>query len=414
MFIIGIYSQKVSFKAENAPMSMVLKSICKQHDLNLVMGSSVVDKRITIDLDKVSLDIALDMIAKASGVAYDRQDNTILVDSPQHLKNVVSKNFELIKLNYLDVEDLKETLSGFKDVDISTNESENSIAIFAPVNQLSKMKEIINKLDVPPKQVMIEVKLIEITTDKLDSLGINWDQLNTMTFAFAEGAAGTSSDADALPDNMGYVDMGEFPSLSRQLKGFRLILDLILENGYGNILSNTKLIAMNNHEASIHVGDIIPYVVRTYDQGETRERVEKEKVGIKLNIVPQISDSNKITVKVQPEVSNIHGWKGQNSDIPWVKTRKAETFVTVDNGKPIFIAGLRNEEETYNKKGIFPLSKIPLIKHLFTYTKKTTKQTDLIIQITPYIVGTDAMKEASNIDFNELRKKLKDNVKPKK
>src|SRR6056297_334632 len=336
--VFTIYSQKITFKANNAPMSMVLKSICKQHDLNLVMGSGVVEKRITIDLEDVSLDIALDMIAKASGVGYDRQNNTILVDKPSHLKNIGNKSFELIKLDYMEAEDLSETLKGFEGVDISINKSENSIAVFAPVNSLARIKEIVKKLDTPPKQVMIEVKLIEITTDKLDSLGINWDQLNTMTFAFAEGATGESSEMDALPDDMDYVGMGEYPSISRQLKGFRIILDLILENGYGNILSNTKLVAMNNHEATIHVGDIIPYVVRTYNEGETRERVEKEKVGIKLNIVPQVSKDNRITVQVEPEVSNIHGWKGQNSDIPWVKTRKAETYVTVDNGKPIFIA----------------------------------------------------------------------------
>src|SRR6056297_1061543 len=405
---MALFAQKISFKAENAPISMVLKSICKKHDLNLVFGSGVTNKRITLDLQEVSLDIALDMIAKAAGVAYDKQGNTILVDKPSHISGTGSKNFKLFKLNYAKADDLLNTIKGFKAVEAELNESENAIAVHAPVNTLVKIEEIINELDIPPKQVLIEAKLIEVSTDKLDSLGVNWDQLNSLTFNFAEGASGQTADRDALPSDMGYVDLDEFPSFTRQLKSFRMILDLILENGYGNILSNTKLMSMNNHEASVTIGDVIPYIVRTTNDGQITESVEKEEVGIKLTITPQISSEGKVTVSVVTEVSNIFGWKGENSEIPWIKTRKATTNVTLDDGQPLFIAGLRSQEEVYNTKGLFPLSKIPLLKYLFSYKKKTSKQTDLVIQITPKIVEKN--DKDLNVDVENIMKKLKSKI----
>ena len=394
----------VSFEANNAPVTAVLKSIAKQHELNLVLGSGIISRRITLDLKDVSLEVALNMISKAGGFSYERFDNTILVDSPEHIGTKFNAKMKIYELDYVKAADFANSLSGISTVDIKVNPSVNAIVVSASPDMHIEIAKMIRTIDIAPKQILIEAKLIEISEDKLRSSGINWDKLTSQTFIFAEGAAGITSDAGAAPDEMGYVDLGEFPDWSRQLKSFQATVDMLLNKGFGKILSNTKLVAMDNQEASIHIGDVVPYIIKDTDGDETSYQVEKEEIGIKLNILPSVSSDGNITVNIEPEVSNIYGWKGENADIPWVKTRTASTRVTVKDGHPIIIAGLQSENETIERKGLWPLSEIPFLKIFFTYKKKTVSKTDLLIQITPRIVNeTDTDNDAS---MKELEEKL--------
>ncbi len=384
----------VSFEANNAPVTTVLKSIAAQHDLNLVLGSGIISRRITLDLKNVSLEVALNMISKAGGFSYERFDNTILVDSPEHISTKLNAKMKIYKLDYVKAADFANSVSGMNNVDIKVNPSVNAIVVSASPEMHIEISKMISMIDNVPQQIMIEAKLIEVSEDKLRASGINWDKLTSQTFIFAEGSAGTSSDAGVGPDEMGYVDTSVFPDWSRQLKSFQATIDMVLNRGYGKILSNTRLVAMDNQEASIHIGDIVPYIVKQQEGDDTNYQVEKEEVGIKLSILPSVSSDGNITVNVVPEVSNIYGWKGENADIPWVKTRTASTQVTVQNGQPIIIAGLQSENETIERKGLWPLSEIPFIKFFFTYKKKTVNKTDLIIQITPTILENN-IKDAA-------------------
>jgi len=253
---------------------------------------------------------------------------------------------------------------------------------------------LIEQLDQAPKQILIQARLIEVSLDKTPAAGINWDKLTSQTFIFAENGVGLSSEPGVIPDDMGYIGIEEVGDFARQMKVFQATIDMIMNRGYGKILSNTKLVAMNNQEATIHIGDIIPYVVKTEEGENTNYQVEREEIGIKLSIQPRIAEEGSITVHVKPEVSNIYGWKGENADIPWVKTRTAATMVTVKDGEPIIIAGLQNETETIERKGLWPLSEIPLIKFFFSYKKKVVQKTDLIIEITPHIVNDPGLDAA--------------------
>ncbi|HDS02571.1 MAG TPA: hypothetical protein ENN72_02535 [Firmicutes bacterium] len=381
---------KISFEANNAPISSVLKSIVRQNDLNLVLGSGIIDKRISISLKDVTLEVALGMIAKSGGFAYERIGNTILVDSPEHLETRFTSRTRVYPLNYIGAKDAAASLAGLKNVNINVNNSANALVVSTTPETHMEIVSLISQLDLAPKQILIQARLIEVSLDKTKAAGINWDKLTSQTFIFAESGAGLSSEPGVIPDNMGYTDLDNIGDFARQMKVFQATIDMIMNKGYGKILSSTKLVAMNNEQATIHIGDIIPYVVKTEEGDNTNYQVEREEIGIKLTIEPRIAEEGSITVHVKPEVSNIYGWKGQNADIPWVKTRTAETKVTVKDGEPIIIAGLQNENETYERKGLWPLSEIPVLKIFFSYRKKVVQKTDLIIEITPYIVDDPA------------------------
>jgi len=392
---------KISFEATNAPVTTVLRSIVQQNNLNLVLGSAIIDQRISISLKNVTLEVALGMIAKAGGFAYERIGNTILVDSPEHIGTQFTSKTRVYPLNYIKAEDVASSFSGLKNIVINVNQSANAIVVSATPEMHMEVAALIEQLDQAPKQILIQARLIEVSLDKTRAAGINWDKLTSQTFIFAENGVGLSSEPGVIPDDMGYIGIEEVGDFARQMKVFQATIDMIMNRGYGKILSNTKLVAMNNQEATIHIGDIIPYVVKTEEGENTNYQVEREEIGIKLSIQPRIAEEGSITVHVKPEVSNIYGWKGENADIPWVKTRTAATMVTVKDGEPIIIAGLQNETETIERKGLWPLSEIPLIKFFFSYKKKVVQKTDLIIEITPHIVndpGRDAAEMNKAMD----------------
>ena len=404
-FFLSFGDDLITFSAKNAPIDVILKNIAAEKNLNFVIGSGVVSKKITISLKNVSLDVALNLISKAGGFSYEKMGNTILIDTAEHIDTKINSKLSVFHLNYIKAKDFAESLSGFENIVVTVNESTNSIFVAATPDKLIRIQKIIKRLDKVPSQILISAELIEVSTDKLKAAGINWSALSSQLFIFSEGQNGVAaSDLEALPDQAGYVKpLGGSTTLYRQFKSFKVPLDMILNKGYGKMLSDTKLVAMNNKEASIHVGDLVPYEVTTVSNGQTSVSVEKEEVGIKLKITPQVSSDGNITIHVVPEVSNIYGWKGRNNDIPWIKRRTADTTVTVKSGEPIYIAGLKSENTTIEHKGVFLLSDIPVLGKLFRYKKKTVTNTDLIIKITPIIVSGSNEKIFKK--FNAIEKK---------
>jgi len=107
-------------------------------------------------------------------------------------------------------------------------------------------------------------------------------------------------------------------------------------------------------------------------------------------MTPHINENNQITLSLEPEVSNIIGWKGKDSDMPLVKIRKTTTTVRVEDGQTIFIAGLLSEERTEETRKLPILGDIPLIGLLFQHKKETMTKSNLIVEITPKIIFNPA------------------------
>lgn len=249
-----------------------------------------------------------------------------------------------------------------------------------------EISKIIKEIDKPPVQVMLRAKLIEVQVDALARMGIDWDKLNSITTVVTEGIPEPSA-PNALPEDMPFEIRDITKStLSRQLEVFQITLDLLINEGSAEILADTKLATLNNREATIHIGDIVPYVITGYGGLTAELQVEREEVGIKLRITPHVNDDGYITTRVEPEVSTIVGWVGPNNEIPWVKTRTATTTVRVKDGETIIIAGLLSEEETTQISKVPLLGDLPLLGKLFQHTVKNKKKTDLIIEITPKVL----------------------------
>ena len=183
---------------------------------------------------------------------------------------------------------------------------------------------------------------------------------------------------------MTWTRAAEVRPFGRQLTAFDLTLDMLLKDNQANILTNSQVVTLNGHAATIDMVDEIPYLAQSSGSSGNMQ-VLKEVVGIRLHILPTVNKDGYITTTVTPEVSSIIDWTSLG--YPWTKKRKSETTVRVKDGETIVIAGLVTAE-TIDIESKFPiLWRIPWIgKKIFTHTKEEQIKTDLIIQVKPTIV----------------------------
>ena len=196
----------------------------------------------------------------------------------------------------------------------------NRLIVVTSPRVIAEIQEIVQVMDVPTRQVMLEVRVVEVSTDDMKKLGIDWDQLNTNRWFFVEGNYDSASVGDRIanlkvfPNTPGTHDIFKLNNFSRLAQVYNVVIDLAITNGHGRVLANPKLTTLNGKEASILIGQRIPYQVSgTAFAGNAAApvtEVQKEEVGVKLRITPLINADGYITTKIEPEVSSVIGFQG--------------------------------------------------------------------------------------------------------
>lgn len=390
---------RVSLDAEDAALPTVLKILAEKGGLNIVTGPGVTSGRITIHMKDVPVDQAVNLVVRAAGLAYERIGNSILVAEVSSLKEETGLSSYVVDLKYADANEVKTALSSLK-ADITVDKGGNRLIVVTSPRVIAEIQSIVTKLDVPAKQVMLEARVVEVSTDDVKRLGIDWDLLTRQGFVFVEGnydslkggegEGGTIDGIKVFPNTPGTHDIFQLKNFSRIGRVFRLTVDALIQDGNARVLANPKLATLNGHEANMLIGSRIPYVISgTVFAGggaAPTERVEKEEVGVKLRITPLINADGYITTTITPEVSTVVGFKGANDDLPIVSTRQATTTVRLKDGNSVIIGGLLSEEKTTNVSRLPLLGQIPGLGYLFSHQNIVTRKTDLVIEITPRIL----------------------------
>ncbi|MBT0880120.1 MULTISPECIES: pilus (MSHA type) biogenesis protein MshL [unclassified Campylobacter] len=278
------------------------------------------------------------------------------------------------------------------------------------------------------KQVVIDVSIIEVSLNKSHKTGIDWTQFNlgfdttgaSLTNLIGNTANGTIILADKKNTSnvfWGKTDKGRWHgdeniaiNMGINLTG---MINFLKESGDVKVVSSPKIATLNNQQALITVGDTYNYKLKgsstTTDSGSTGDADEEKSifVGILLNILPEISDDNKIMLRINPSISeliNIEDKKvkdGYRVVAPDTKQKKLSTVVQVRDGETIVLGGLITDSELFSKNGIPVLQDIPLLGKLFGSKQKSKEKTELVFVITPHVVDFTKDKE-------EVRKSLED------
>ena len=290
---------------------------------------------------------------------------------------------------------------------------------------LDKLREVVEKIDLKPKQVLIEAKFIEVSDNFLRDLGMEWgtgsagvDTTSVTPITIRKNAAGSGLDqlgAQALSGYIGNVTPAYFSPLEtalnptnaglkmvfKKLSGnaMEVILHALEEDANTNTLSAPSILALNNQEASILVGTKYPILTSTAAQATTTVSTSLDyyqDIGIQLNVVPQIGDNDYINMVIHPAISSFSTTTtatGVSASYPIIEIREAETRLLMKDGDTIVIGGLMKDVKKKENIGIPFLSKIPWLKWLFSRETADTEKIDLLIFITARVVKDGLTKE---------------------
>lgn len=389
-------TRTISLDAEDAYIPSVLKILAEKGGLNIITGPGVTNERISIHMKDVPVDQAVNLVVRAAGLAYERIGNSILVADAKSLKEETGLSSYMVELKYADANEVKAALSDLTDA-IQIDKSGNRLIVNTSPRVISEIQNIVATLDQPVEQVMLEARIVEVSTDDLKVLGIDWDLVNRQGVIIVEGSPSTEpgeaegSAPGVPPAKVPFVPIDQiYSNWTRQAKVFQATLDLLIHNGNGRVLANPRVATLNGREANIIVGQRIPYETQsTVFAGNAAAptlSVQREEVGIKLKITPLINADGYITTTIAPEVSSVIAFVGRNNDLPVVSTRQTSTTVRLKDGNSVIIGGLLSEEQSTNVTKVPLLGDIPGIGLLFQHHRNTVSKKDLIIEVTPRIM----------------------------
>jgi general secretion pathway protein D len=299
------------------------------------------------------------------------------------------------------------------EVKIISDETTNAIVIRATPQDYALILKTIKMLDIIPKQVLIEVLFVEIQLTEDTQFGFEWSLAGD--YASLGGYKGL--DRRQLDLGLGGLNL----DISEPIQGFTgftyaftsedfvAFLRAFARENEVNVLSAPHILAADNKEAKIEIGEEVPivtseYAPETIERGEARSRnIEYRDTGIIVTVTPRINDKGLVAMDVSQEVSEVSDEVIEGIASPRIRKRETQTSLVVQDGRTIVIGGLMEDKADRTEEGVPFLSKIPLINRLFTSYSGSSKKTELMILITPRVV---ASVEEADIVTEEFRGKV--------
>ncbi|MBN2590524.1 MAG: hypothetical protein JXA96_11740 [Sedimentisphaerales bacterium] len=410
--------KKVSIEVSDSPIEMVIRQLTDQVNVDFIISPEVTGN-VTVTLTDVSVEEALQGILDVHGFAYLKGKNVIRIldrdEIPEIEQRLITETFEII---YADVEEvvnaLKEMVSAKGKVSFIKGTSFLIVTDTEPI--VREISKLIEKVDCITPQVLVEVRIYDITSkDNLD-LGIDWyagrrtnysssglasdsdltvshngadTYVNSNTDPSLLGAfsAGTSKTADAT---MGYLSFG----ILNKHMDLNALLRAEKENIDAKLLANPRIRVIDNGTAVFEIVTENPYVERTINGSNITETVKFKNVGTKLMVTPQVARDGKIRLHIIPEFGIVVGTvQVSTSTVPIVDTRKVDTVALVDDGEAVVLGGLRKKDTSKQVNKVPILGDLPVLGNLFKFEGETTTVAELVVFITPRIITDTRLTE---------------------
>ena len=419
---------RISLNFQSIEVRAVLQLIADFTELNLVASDSVTGS-ITLRLQNVPWDQALDLVLKTRGLDSRKIGNVLMVAPAQEIaereRQEIEANKQLAELAPLQSEFIRIRYAKAVDVvqlfeagseeggslisergSVVVDERTNSIVVTDTAAKLSEIRDLIEKVDIPIRQVMIEARIVIASSNIDEQLGIRWGggYLNVDGDKFTSIAGDSASVTDlnrqliggsspvALP-SAPFVDLGVADATSSFAVGFTSTdlfltaeLSALEASGEGEVVSQPKVITGDKQKASIKSGTEIPYQEGAASGATTT--AFKEAV-LKLDVTPNITPDDRILLDLvvnQDSVGDLVP-SGNGGLIPTIDTTELTTQVLVGNGETVVLGGVFKNEELVKVEKVPLLGDIPYLGNLFKSTANTQQKTETLIFITPRILS---------------------------
>jgi type IV pilus assembly protein PilQ len=352
-----------------------------------ILWDATVQGLVTYEAIDQPLENVLKAILFPAGYTFSYKDGAYYVGSPRPEDpafGFLSKT-EKIVLSNIDATEAIALLSDYFKPYVKASATTNMVCITAPPTMIDRIKEDLISLDEPPEQILIEVIFTEISTSALRELGLDW----SVTGVRENPLWDVNIDNSDI-DNPGVLY--NYSEMSAQIGEYTMdlvaSLEAMVQTGDAHIRANPRITTLNGRTAEISLIRDQYFIIQTGSQQYySYNSLQSVSTGIKLEITPYTSESGEITVFIKPEVGDVVGESGADN-LPEISTRAASTSVRVMDGQTFTIGGLSLQLEKNVQKKIPLLGDIPILGYLFRYDKLETRDTEIIIFVTPHILGS--------------------------
>jgi type IV pilus assembly protein PilQ len=415
--------EKLSLNFQDIDVRSVLQLIADFTDLNLV-ASDTVQGNITLRLQNVPWDQALDLVLKTKGLDKRKVGNVLLVapadeiaarerqelESQKQIAELAPLRRELIQVNYAKAADIAKLFQSVTSGDpsaagadergsITVDDRTNSIIAYQTQDKLDELRRIVTQLDIPVRQVMIEARIVEANVDYDKALGVNWRgaSIGDNNFVVGGGGAGRPAAGQAGNVNLAnapFVDLGATGATSSIGIGFitdNTILDLELsameKTGNGEIVSQPKVVTSDKETAKILKGSEIPYQEAS-SSGATSTSFKE--AALSLEVTPQITPDNRIIMEVKV-TKDAPDFANALNGVPPINKNEVNAKVLVSDGETIVIGGVFSNTQTKAVDKVPFLGDLPFLGRMFRRDVVQDKKSELLVFLTPRIMNNQAI-----------------------
>lgn len=430
--------EKLSLNFQNVDVRSVLQVIADFTDFNIITSDSV-QGNLTLRLKDVPWDQALDIILQAKGLDMRKNGNVIWIapgdelatreklqlEARAQINDLEPLQTESFQINYHKAKEIFDFLKSKDQTMLSkrgtvvVDERSNKVFVTDVATRLQALRRLVQEIDVAPRQVLIEARIVEANKTFARDLGVRlgfgsrkpWrinDDGARIGFGSSEfvnltqnPTTGETEIGDGLINSMvqnvgesvqsgaGYLPQKPFGSLSMTLfnSGLTRFLNLELQalesDGRGRVVSSPRVLTANQVEASIEQGTEIPYQEAT-SSGATS--VSFKKAVLSLKVKPQITPDGRLQLSI--EVNKDRPLYEQALlNVPPIETKNVKSEVLIENGGTVVIGGIYEEEESTGEDKVPLLGDVPVLGHLFKSQSKVSNRKELLVFITPRIVS---------------------------
>jgi type IV pilus assembly protein PilQ len=405
--------QEMSINMKNSDIKNVLMLIGDLTGLNIVISPDVKDT-VTANLENVTVRTALDAILQPNGYSYFVRENIIIVKTFE-TEMVGELETVVVRLKYTTASSLQSPIEAVMSTrgkiqsfmpliagagGAGGTGDANIIVISDGQDNIPQIMKMIGELDKPIPNINIAVRFIETQLDTSQGIGIDWSRQPLQL--------GKSPDTSSWP-----ISMNNMTIATLNPSQFLLAMDIMEAEGRSKLLSSPQVTTLDNHQATTNVTTTVyiegqvnqqqsagQYQAQSAGQGNTGQggainpyglynpnQVTEKSIGINLSVTPRINHINKITLIVNASVEALLGAAEVSTDKPRSTTREVQTQVTVNDGDTVILGGLIAENTIENIKYVPILSSLPLVGRFFKSTSIEKEQRELLIFITPSIIG---------------------------
>lgn len=423
-----------SLDLKDADLNDVLRLFAQEYGFNIVAGKEVTGT-VTISLVNVPAEEALQAILGVNGFGYEKVGNLMLVST---LTNLSAKNLALtantlvtkvFTLNYISAEKIKEIVKNqltpkIGTVDVMTNlyvggwqmsgvsttgtaigkkareitadeEKPKTLIVVDSPAVIARIESLISQLDVKPSQILIEAMIVEIGSEYVRDIGIDWAATTHDHISY--GLTSLTNPVFPVPA----MSAGGGLSLGYDNSPLTVTIKALEREGKANILSNPRIMALDNYPAVIMVGERYPIMTTTTTTDALGKTLitgsldHYEPIGISLRVIPHVNREGAVEMILHPEITSLgdsvsSGIGDGTLILPRINSREADTNVTVKAGQTVVIGGLLTNQTKDTSYKVPFFGDIPVLGYLFKRTVKEPKKTELLIFITPHVANESA------------------------